>query len=99
MNRDRPFLRRPRTAAGLWEAREDNAEGSHLDRTGSTPMFFDWSDASETTVIAGFHARIIHSERMTFVLWKIDAGAMLPEHSHPHEQVAHVLDGRFEITI
>ena len=62
-------------------------------------MFFAWDSSDETTIIPGFHARIIHSERMTFVLWKIEAGAVLPEHSHPHEQVAHVLGGEFEITI
>src|SRR5262245_51014776 len=62
-------------------------------------MFSSWAAAEETTIISGFRARIIHSERMTFVMWKIEAGAVLPEHSHPHEQVAHVLRGEFEITI
>jgi len=62
-------------------------------------MPFKWADASTTDIIAGFKARILHSERMTFVLWEISAGAILPEHSHPHEQVAHVDSGRFEITI
>lgn len=62
-------------------------------------MVFRWADAPTTDIIAGFKARILHSERMTFVLWEISAGAILPEHSHPHEQVAHVHRGRFELTI
>lgn len=36
---------------------------------------------------------------MTSVSWNIAAGALLPEHAHPHEQVAHVLSGEFELTI
>jgi quercetin dioxygenase-like cupin family protein len=47
----------------------------------------------------GFQGRFVHSATMTFVHWTIDAGAVLPEHSHPHEQVAHVIEGEFELTI
>jgi quercetin dioxygenase-like cupin family protein len=36
---------------------------------------------------------------MTLGLWDIDAGAPLPEHSHPHKQVPHLLKGKFEIAI
>lgn len=48
---------------------------------------------------AGFKGRFAHSATMSFVHWRIDAGAVLPEHSHPHEQVAHVIEGEFELTI
>jgi len=48
---------------------------------------------------AGFKARFVHSATMTFAHWEIDAGAILPEHSHPHEQVANVIQGEFELTI
>ena len=30
---------------------------------------------------------------MTFAWWRIDAGAAVPEHAHPHEQVVNVLEG------
>lgn len=36
---------------------------------------------------------------MTFVYWDIDAGAILPLHQHPQEQVAHMLLGEFELMI
>jgi quercetin dioxygenase-like cupin family protein len=36
---------------------------------------------------------------MTFALWEIDDGAILPEHHHPHEQVVHMLQGDLEITV
>ncbi|MCB0322526.1 MAG: cupin domain-containing protein [Bdellovibrionales bacterium] len=50
-------------------------------------------------LIPGFEVRFIHSDTMTFAHWNIKAGAILPEHSHHHEQVAHVLEGKFELTI
>jgi quercetin dioxygenase-like cupin family protein len=36
---------------------------------------------------------------MTFALWDIDAGASLPEHAHPHEQVVHLLEGELSLTV
>lgn len=47
----------------------------------------------------GFHGRFIHADRVTIVHWEIDAGAELPEHSHPHEQISNLLEGEFEMTI
>ena len=48
---------------------------------------------------SGFKVRFVHSTTMTFAHWAIEAGATLPEHSHPHEQVANVITGEFELTI
>jgi quercetin dioxygenase-like cupin family protein len=59
----------------------------------------DWSKIPPRTVIPGFHGRFAHSEHMTFALWDIEAGARLPAHHHPHEQVIHVLSGAFEATV
>jgi quercetin dioxygenase-like cupin family protein len=36
---------------------------------------------------------------MTFVYWFIDAGAVMPEHGHPHEQVVNVLEGEFDLIV
>jgi quercetin dioxygenase-like cupin family protein len=58
-----------------------------------------WDEMEWVTIIPGYRAKFIHSKNMTFGLWDIDAGAPLPEHSHPHEQVTHLLEGKFEITI
>jgi len=59
----------------------------------------DWSAIREQTPIPGFHGKVQHSDSMSFVLWRIDAGALLPPHRHVHEQVVHVLDGTFELTV
>ena len=58
-----------------------------------------WAEIEERTVIPGFHGKFIHSGRMTFALWRIKAGAILPLHSHVHEQVVHVYSGELEIVI
>jgi quercetin dioxygenase-like cupin family protein len=59
----------------------------------------DWREVEEQTPIPGFHGKVLHSDSMSFVLWRIDGGALLPEHSHVHEQVVHMLDGTFEVTV
>jgi quercetin dioxygenase-like cupin family protein len=61
--------------------------------------FVDLKDIEEKDVIPGFHARFVHSENMTFAYWRIEAGAALPNHSHPHEQAANVIEGEFELTM
>lgn len=50
-------------------------------------------------IISGFRARFIHSQHVTLAFWDIDEGAVLPEHSHFHEQISHVLEGQFELQI
>ena len=47
----------------------------------------------------GFRGRFIHSEHTTHAYWDIDAEAVLPEHSHPHEQIVNVLEGTFELIL
>jgi len=59
----------------------------------------EWKNIEEKTIFPGFRARFIHSTNMTFALWDIDAGASLPEHAHPHEQVVHLLEGELSLTV
>ena len=59
----------------------------------------EWDKIEPKTVIPGFHGKFAHSNTMTFVLWDIDKGAILPEHSHIHEQVVHVYEGELEVTV
>lgn len=64
-----------------------------------TDQIFAWEKMEPRTVIPGFHGRFVHSATMTFALWDIDAGATLPEHSHPHEQVVHLHEGQLELMV
>lgn len=61
--------------------------------------FVDINTLTEKEVIPGYKGRAIHTGTMTYMYWTIDAGAVMPEHSHVHEQVAHVLKGKFELTV
>ena len=56
------------------------------------------NDVPQREVFAGFSGRFVHSQFMTFAHWEIKAGAALPSHSHPHEQVVNMIEGEFELT-
>jgi quercetin dioxygenase-like cupin family protein len=61
--------------------------------------FFDIATLNEKEVIAGYRGKTINTGTMTFMYWTVEEGAVMPEHSHLHEQVAHVLKGKFELTV
>ncbi len=61
--------------------------------------FQSLSEIPAREIIPGFHGKMIHTDQMTLAFWEIKAGASLPEHHHPHEQVANVLKGTFELTL
>jgi len=61
--------------------------------------FIKLSDIQEREMVPGFRAKFVHSDRMTCSYWTIAAGAILPEHAHPHEQVTNIIRGRFEMTL
>lgn len=56
-------------------------------------------EIEERELVSGFKVRFVHSENMTLSYWSIEAGAELPEHSHPHEQVTNVLEGELILTV
>lgn len=61
--------------------------------------FIDTRTLPEREVVPGYRARFLHGEGMTVAYWTVKAGATLPEHSHVHEQIAHVLSGEFELVV
>ena len=61
--------------------------------------FVNVDELNEKEIITGYKGRAIHTGSMTFMYWTVDEGAVIPEHAHLHEQVAHVLKGTFELTV
>lgn len=61
--------------------------------------FIDLSTLTEREIVPGYRAVFVHSEQMTVAYWTIAAGAALPEHSHPHEQITSLIEGEFEMVI
>jgi quercetin dioxygenase-like cupin family protein len=61
--------------------------------------FVELKDLLSKEIIKGYSARSIHTGTMTLVYWTVEPGASIPLHTHIHEQVAHVLQGKFELTV
>lgn len=50
-------------------------------------------------IMPGYHAKMIHGDKMSIAYWDVEKDAEVPEHSHLHEQVMQVLEGEFEFTL
>ena len=61
--------------------------------------FLALSDIDARNPAPGFHGKFIHTDRLTVAHFEIEAGATLPTHAHPHEQITNVIDGQFEFTL
>lgn len=61
--------------------------------------FVDLKQLPKKEVIKGYNAQTIHTGTMSLVYWHVEAGAAMPMHSHIHEQIAHVLEGTFELVV
>ena len=61
--------------------------------------FVDLDSLAVREPVPGYRAVFVHAENMTLAYWEVEAGAALPEHSHPHEQISSVVEGRFELRI
>ena len=47
----------------------------------------------------GMTISFVHAHHMSFVYRHLEAGVMLAEHAHRHEQVVHVLEGTLAFTV
>jgi quercetin dioxygenase-like cupin family protein len=61
--------------------------------------FVDWSRVPAQEIGPGVRIRTPHGERIMLSLVEFDAGALVPAHSHPHEQAGIVLEGVLELTL
>jgi len=61
--------------------------------------FVDLDNLAVREPVPGYRAVFVHAENLTLAYWEVEAGAALPEHSHPHEQVSSVVEGRFELCV
>lgn len=61
--------------------------------------FHPVKEVTPQEIFPGFRGRFVHGEQMTVIQWEVETGAILPEHSHPEEQITTVLSGSFELTI
>jgi len=59
----------------------------------------DLKSIESKELVPGFHARMVHTENMTLAYWDIEEGSLMPDHSHPHEQVVNVIAGTLELVV
>ncbi|USD26034.1 cupin domain-containing protein [Flagellimonas marinaquae] len=57
------------------------------------------SDIEPKEIMPGYHGKLVHGERMSWVFWDVEQNAEVPEHQHDHEQIMHVVEGTFEFTL
>ncbi len=61
--------------------------------------FENLQNIPEKELVPGIYARLLHTEGMTVAHVRLEGGAILPEHQHPHEQVTNILEGELEMTV
>ena len=61
--------------------------------------FMNLSEILPKEIMPGYHGRMVHAEKMSWVFWDVEIGAEVPEHDHIHEQIMHVVKGSFEFTL
>lgn len=61
--------------------------------------FVNLADCAPREPFSGYAGRFLHSEKMSVAQWTVAQGSGFPEHAHPHEQIAMVAEGRFEMTV
>lgn len=61
--------------------------------------FVTLADLAQREPFPGYAGRFLHGAGMSAAHWTVRQGAGFPEHRHPHEQIAMVVEGRFEMTV
>jgi len=61
--------------------------------------FCDLENRQAKEIVPGVRIRTVWGDRMLLSMTDIDAHAVVPAHSHPHEQSGILIAGEFELTI
>ncbi len=61
--------------------------------------YFEVKDLPELEIADGIRAHVVTTDTITVLHVRLDEGALLPEHSHYHEQVINVVEGELELAV
>ena len=61
--------------------------------------FVDLKNMPELTIAEGITGRAVTADTLTVMHVVLKAGAIIPEHSHYHEQVVNVIEGEMELVV
>jgi quercetin dioxygenase-like cupin family protein len=72
-----------------------------MEEFGGGPMHRIWNpaDIQSRQLAPGVTAKIASGEKLMFSLVSLAPGAVVPEHSHPHEQMGMMVSGEMELTV
>ncbi|NVN98563.1 MAG: cupin domain-containing protein [Geobacteraceae bacterium] len=63
-------------------------------------MFTKQSNDGYKQVLDGIHMKtLVHGDKSLMVEFRLQKGASLPLHSHPHEQTGYLVSGRMQLEI
>jgi unsaturated pyranuronate lyase len=62
-------------------------------------MTLNFSDIPQKVLVKGIKGRYVHTETNTFGFVEIEKGAILPKHSHFHEQTTQIIEGKLKMVI
>ncbi len=65
----------------------------------NTMGFIELKSLPELEIAPGINAHVVTADTISVLHVRIDEGALLPEHSHYHEQVINVVEGELELTV
>jgi quercetin dioxygenase-like cupin family protein len=61
--------------------------------------FINYNTKKKVSIFTGVCSAMEHSAKITYGCVSLDAGVIVPAHSHPHEQWTYVLEGEMEFTL
>jgi quercetin dioxygenase-like cupin family protein len=64
-----------------------------------TSIFRLFSDIETKEIAPGYFSKIIHTDTNTINFIEVKAGMPSPHHQHINEQLAFVIEGKFELTV
>ncbi|NNC49761.1 MAG: cupin domain-containing protein [Flaviramulus sp.] len=62
-------------------------------------MNYNIDNITPIELAKGITGKYVHSKNMTIGFVTIEKGAVLPSHSHTHEQTTQIISGKLEMTI
>ena len=81
---------------------EEEVEAKHLQREVKAKhleYFCDVENRESKEIVSGVRIRTFWGDNMLSSIVDLDVNAVVPAHTHPHEQTGAVISGKFEMTI
>jgi quercetin dioxygenase-like cupin family protein len=61
--------------------------------------FFTVDELPGTEMLPGVVRRAVYLDHAMVTFFNFEPGSVIPEHSHPHEQISYVIEGAFEFRL